>query len=156
MNSKESSRDKAKEFLKNNSHGVLSTVSEDGKPWGSSIYFATDEDLNFFFITRVNTHKYQNIAKNHNVSLVISDNETQKTVQVAGKVSKVPAKDIVSVVMKKLAHVKPKSDNKWVPPIVKVNGGDYMVLKITPTRLQYADYQQIKSNIHDNFIEQVI
>ncbi len=149
-------RQKVLVFLKHNPHGVLATVSEEGKPWGSSIYFATDEDLNLFFITKIKTLKYHNILKNHNVSLTVTDKSLQTTIQIAGKVSKVPAKDIVSVVMKKLAHIKPHDDNNWVPPIVKVNGGEYMVLKITPQTLQYSDYQQTKSNIHDSPTEKII
>lgn len=149
-------RQKALVFLKHNPHGVLATVSEDGRPWGSSIYFATDEDLNLFFMTKVKTFKYQNISKNHHVSLTVTDGDAQTTVQIAGTVKKVPAKDLVSVIMKKLAHLKPHGDNKWVPPIVKVDGGDYVVLQITPDSLQYADYKQTKSDIHDSHIEKII
>lgn len=143
-------------FLKNNCHGVLSTVSADGRPWGSSIYFATDDDLNLFFMTKIKTFKYQNISSNNHVSLTVTDSKAQTTIQISGVVTKVPAQNLVSVIMKKLAHLKPHGDNKWVPPIVKVDGGDYVVLQITPSSMQYADYKQIKSNIYDSYIQKVI
>ncbi|OGL31240.1 hypothetical protein A3F37_02630 [Candidatus Saccharibacteria bacterium RIFCSPHIGHO2_12_FULL_41_12] len=154
--SDEKTRQKVLVFLKHNPHGVLSTVSADGKPWGSSVYFAIDEDFNFFFITRVKTHKYRNIAKNHYCSMTVSDNASQTTVQAAGKVTRVPSKDIVSIVMKKLTHTKPHDDNKWVPPIVKVHGGDYMVLRLTPEALQYANFKQTKSDINESHIKKII
>ncbi len=156
MDSQENAREKVLEFLKERPHGILSTVSANGKPWGSSIYFAHDEDIDLFFITKVNTLKYKNIQENPNVALTISDDSLQTTVQIAGRVDRVPAKDIVDVVMKKLARIKPKDNNKWVPPIVKVDAGEYIVLKITPNKMHFANYQQVKSDIHDNFIERII
>lgn len=150
------SKEQVLNFLKQNPNGVLATASAQGMPWSSSIYFVTDDDFNFFFITRKKTGKFNNIEENPNVAITVTDHSAQRTVQVSGKVSRVPTKDIVDVVMKKLSHVKPHGDNKWVPPIVKVHGGDYMVLKITPNFLQYADYKQHRSNIHEDFIERII
>lgn len=143
------------DFLKHNPHGVLATASLDGKPWSSSIYFVTDENFNFFFITRKSTEKHKNINTNPNAALTVTDHSLQRTAQISGKVSKIPSQDIVEI-MKKLSHVKPHGDNKWVPPIVKVHGGDYVILRLKPDFLQFADYKQTSSEIHEDFIERII
>lgn len=148
--------DKVQEFLKQHHMAILSTVSEDGRPWGSAVIFAVDEDLNFFFMTRSDTLKYKNIVANPSVALTIADEADQVTVQSVGRVSRVEAKDYIDVVFKKLAHVKPRGDFQWVPPVIKVHRGDYMILQYTPSKLQYADFKQPKTDVHSDYIEQII
>lgn len=150
------SKTAALEFLKKHHMGVLSTVSKDGHPWGSAIVYASDEDLKFYFVTRANTLKYQNIEQNPTVALTIADPEDQVTVQVQGTASRVPAKDYTDVVFKKLASVKPQGDANWAPPVMKVHKGDYMVLCITPSHVQYADFKQKKNDAFDEYIEQIL
>lgn len=149
------SHTKVHEFLKSHPVGVLSTVN-DGKPWGSAIYFVADEEYNCFFITRVDTFKYKNIDKNPDVALTIADAEEQTTVQLSGKISKVPANQLMEVAFHKLASVQPKADSGWAPPIMKIHKGDYMVLQITPDSLQYANYKESTTDLHHKFIEQII
>jgi uncharacterized pyridoxamine 5'-phosphate oxidase family protein len=148
--------EKVTEFLKDHHMAILSTVSENGKPWGSAIIFALDEDMNFFFMTRADTFKYKNIEANPNVAFTVADEERQITVQASGKVTRVDADDYMDVVFKKLASVKPRGDFQWVPPVIKVHKGDYMILQFTPSRLQYADFKQRKTDVHSEYIEQII
>ncbi len=146
----------AQEFLKRHPMGVLSTVANDGKPWGAAIYFVADEDFSFFFVTRSGTQKYKNIEANPHASLTIADPETQTTVQAAGKISRVPVKDTVDIVFKKLAAIKPKDNPDWLPPIIKVHKGDWMILQLTPDHLQYANYTAKKTVPDDEYISTLI
>lgn len=146
---------RAIQFAKEHPMGVLSTVSANGKPWGSAIYYVTDEELNCFFVTRAETAKYKNIKGNPRVALTVADSATQATLQISGTISHVPAKDIIEVVFKKLAAVKPKNDANWLPPVIKVHKGDWMVLQLTPVKVQYADFKEMKSDIHDEYIHEV-
>jgi nitroimidazol reductase NimA-like FMN-containing flavoprotein (pyridoxamine 5'-phosphate oxidase superfamily) len=148
--------DKVYAFLRQHPMGVLSTVSADGSPWGAAIYYVADDDFNFYFVTRVETHKYKNMSKHRLAALTIADNETQITVQVTGKVSAVPVKDYMDVIFDKLAAVRQKDNPNWTPPIDKVHAGNFMPLCLTPTKLQYANYGQLKSDVHANYIEKII
>ena len=143
-------------FLRQHPMAVLSTVSADGKPWGAAIYYVADEDFKFYFVTRVETYKFQNLEKNPHVALTIADLETQTTVQLSGKVLRLPPEDYEDVVFTKLAHLKPKNDFHWAPPLSKIKAGNYMPLYIVPDTLQYADYKDIKSDIHADYIEKII
>ena len=143
------------EFLNAHPVGVLSTV-DNGKPWGSAIYFVADEEFNCFFITRVDTLKFKNIDKNAEVALTVADPEAQTTVQLSGTVSKVPANQIMDVAFHKIAAVQPKSESGWAPPIMKIHKGDYMVLQITPSALQYANYSGSTTDIHHEYIKKII
>lgn len=144
------------EFLKKHHTGVLSTANKDGQPWGSTVAFACDDDFKFYFVTRADTLKYHNIDQNPVVGLTITSAKTQQTVQVQGEVTRVPAKDYIDVVFNKLASAKPLDGSVWAPPVMKVHKGDYMVLCITPTHLQYADFSQNKHDAFDEYIQQII
>src|SRR5688500_10960018 len=108
---------KVQEFLKHHHTAVISTVSEKSEPWGSAVNFFADEDFNFFFMTRADTLKYQNIESNPIVAMTIVDEEQQITVQAMGKISRVAAEDYMDIAFKKLANIKPRGDFQWVPPV---------------------------------------
>lgn len=135
---------------------VLSTVTPDGKPWGSAIYYVSDQDFNFYFVTRVETQKYKNIDNSPLAAITIADSDSQTTVQATGAISRLPVKDYMEVVFEKLANIKPKGNPQWAAPLTKIHKGDYMPLVLTPTKLHYADFSHIKSDILADYIEQVI
>jgi len=143
-------------FLRHHPMGVLSTIALDGTPWGSAVYYVADEDFNFYFVTRVETFKYHNLEKTPLAALTITDSDSQTTVQAAGKISRVPVEDYMDVIFDKLAKIKPKDDSNWVPPLTKIHDGNFMPLQLTPTKLQYADYKHVKSDIHADYIEKII
>ena len=136
--------------------GILSTVSAEGRPWGSAIYYVTDEDFTFYFVTREGTFKYHNLDQQSHAALTVADPDTQVTVQAAGIVSKVPVEEYMDVVFHKLASLRPKGDPHWSPPIEKLKAGNYVPLRLTPSKLQYADYGQLKSDPHVDYIERII
>jgi nitroimidazol reductase NimA-like FMN-containing flavoprotein (pyridoxamine 5'-phosphate oxidase superfamily) len=147
---------KVHEFLRHHPLGALATVSADGRPWSSPIYFVVDDNLHFYFVTRRETLKYKNLKQNQSAALSITDQDMQITVQVLGKISEVPPSEAIHIVLDKLERVRPAGDYNWAPPIMKVHKGDYNVLKLIPTTLQYANFKQFKSDIHDDYIEKVI
>lgn len=143
-------------FLRHHPMGILSTVSSDGRPWGSAIYYTADQDFNFYFVTRTGTLKYQNLEEIPHVSLTVADSSTQTTVQIAGEISKLPVKDYMNFLFDKLAGIRPKGDHAWAPPLEKIHNGNYQAFKLTPTKLQYADYSHTKANPKTNYIEAII
>ena len=76
--------------------------------------------------------------------------------QAGGTISKVPSKDIIDIVFKKLAAIRPKGDINWLPPVIKVHQGDWMILKLTPTYAQFANYKEIKNDINDSYIKRLV
>jgi uncharacterized pyridoxamine 5'-phosphate oxidase family protein len=143
-------------FLRQHPMGILSTVADDGTPWGSAIYYVCDEHFKFYFVTRVETFKYDNIDKNPLAALTVADNESQTTVQVTGSVTRLAVKDYMDIVFGKLAHIRPKDDATWAPPLEKLHDGNYMPLVLSPTKMQFADYKDLKSDIHADYIEKII
>lgn len=136
--------------------GVLSTISADGRPWGSAVYFIADEDFNFYFVTKADTFKYKNLENQPMAALTIADEPSQTTVQVSGSVAAVPVDQEFDIIFRKLEANRPKNDNEWVPPVYKIHKGNYMVLCLTPEKLQFADYRHFKTDIHHDYIETII
>lgn len=147
---------KVHDFLKRHPMGVLSTVTPDGEPWGSAIYYVADDDFNFYFVTRAKTFKYQNLDTTPRAALTVTDMTTQTTVQASGIITKVPVSDYMEVVFNKLAKLEPKGNDHWVPPLAKIHEGNYMPLRLTPTKLHYADYGKTKPGPHADYIEKII
>ena len=156
MTTKTPQYNKVLEFLQKHPMGILSTVGEDSTPWGAAIYYIVDEDFNFYFVTRSETFKYQNIKNNSGVALTIADPETQQTVQLSGKVSTMPVQKYMDVFFDKFAAIRPEGDYKWAPPVDKLQAGKYVPLQIIPTKLQYADYGKNRIEVHGDYIEQII
>lgn len=147
---------KVHDFLRRHPMGVLSTVDSEGKPWGAAIYYVADEDFNFYFVTRVETLKYQNLDKSPFAALTVADADNQTTVQAGGSISRIPPEDYMDIVYTRLAKVRPRDDPHWSPPLSKIRAGNYMPLRLAPEKLQYANYKDRKSDIHAEYIEQII
>jgi uncharacterized protein YhbP (UPF0306 family) len=143
-------------FLKKHQVGVLSTAGEAGTVWGADVYYLTDDDLNIYFVTRVGTFKYKNIEAQPYAALTVADDEAQITVQLSGKVSRMPINKYMDVFFDKFAAMRPDGDYHWAPPVDKVHEGNYMPLQITPSFLQYADYGKRRIEVRGNYIERII
>lgn len=131
-------------YLKRLTIAILSTVSADGKPYASVIYFVTDHNLNFFFITKSDTKKAINLEKNSNAALTILDSESPKTIQATGTARKVQDPDIYSYMLKRIAEENSKKDGfYWPPPISKLKSmGDLVMYRIEPNWLRFADFTE--------------
>lgn len=144
------------DFMKHHHMGVLSTVAEDSKPWGAAIFYVVDEEFNVFFVTRQETFKYKNLDNNPYAALTIADEENQTTVQLSGKISRVPAEDYMDIIFTRLVAIRPKGDMYWAPPVEKVSRGDYMALRLTPDKLHYANFKKQTTDLKHDYIEKII
>ena len=143
-------------FLYHHPMAVLSTVAADGTPWGAAIYYVADDGFNFFFVTRTETYKYQNLDAHPVAAITVADNDSQTTVQASGEISRVPIQDYMDIFIDKLAKIRPEGDHDWAPPLHKIHEGEYMPLCLTPSRLQYADYGHKKVAHDADYIEKII
>lgn len=149
-------------YLKHLSIAVLSTVSMDSKPYASVIYFVTDHNLNFFFITKSDTKKAKNLEKNKNAALTILDPTNPKTIQATGTVEKVQDADIYTYMLKKIAEENSRKGGfYWPPPLSKLKSmGELVMYKLEPDWLRFADFTEsthaTSENSKTNIFYQVI
>ena len=135
--------------------GVLSTVSDAGKPYAAVIYFVVDHNLNFFFVTKTDTKKSQNLEKNNNAALTILDPNAPKTIQATGTVEGVHEPDIRTYLLKRISEA---NSNKgiyyWPPPLSKLDSqGDLILYKFQPDWLRFADFTESTYSIDESSVK---
>lgn len=131
----------ALEFLKAHKVGILSTASSQGKPWGAAIYFAVDEDFDFYFLTHISSAKYKNIHENKSVALTVVDDYAQTTIQVSGEVDELTLSDERDRAFQLLATVHPPGQFAWAPPVAKLHEGTIVVMKLKPNSLRMSNFK---------------
>jgi hypothetical protein len=136
------SKEKVYKFLKNHAVAVLSTVSPDGTPNASPIYFVPDKELNIYFITKSDTKKSQNIeSSNSNAAITVVDSIVPMTVQAKGIVREVEEPDFYVKIAQ--ANAKEQAGFRWPPPLYKLKGeGHILLYKFAPYWLRVADFSE--------------
>ena len=87
----------AKQIIRENKYLTLATA--DQFPWAAPIYYAVNDQQEFYFISQLDSLHTQHIVKNHNVAFAIFDSHqpegTGNGVQGSGKAYLVEKKEIV-------------------------------------------------------------
>lgn len=122
--------------------GVLSSIDSDNNVHGSTMFFIADELLNFFFLTKSNTRKHENIKANNRVALTVIFLRDQKTVQAEGIIEELPHgtqqfRNIISQFAVKNAE---QDEISWPPPLAKLPEADLIIYRLTPDWLRFGDY----------------
>jgi len=133
------------EFMRQNPVGVLSSITPDGEPHGSVIYFAIDRDQNIAFITKTKTRKYQNLQQHPKVTLTCFEASTQTTVTVVGKVEEVKESFDINAIAGAIVSASLKTTDDGVPPITKLKAGDFTAFVIRPEQLHMVAYNHAES-----------
>jgi len=107
---------------------------------GSNNILRCDKDLNFFFLTHVQTTKYRNIQENPQGAITIADNELQSTVQAEGIITEVPIGPEHDHALRMLTQIHPPGQFAWTPPVTKMAAGELLLLKLTPKYLRFSNF----------------
>ena len=124
----------AKEIMQTAGYCTLITIGPDGQPQARVVDpFAPDSDLTIFFATNPLTRKVQDIRHDPRVTLLYFSAATHEYVTVIGKAV------IDSDSLHKVGHWK----EAWASIYKNQNRGeDYMLLRVTPSRLEVVSYQR--------------
>jgi uncharacterized pyridoxamine 5'-phosphate oxidase family protein len=160
MDSKQDSKDsavisRAFTFLKNQNTAVIATVEVDGRPNSSVIYFVVDKDMTLHFVTKTTTSKYRNILTNPYVSLCVYDEDQRFTVQAIGKASEVKNGEDQIKVLNRLAKVRHKDDESWLPPITHLKDGKIVLMRVDLSAITMADFANFNSYTQPDVIENI-
>jgi uncharacterized pyridoxamine 5'-phosphate oxidase family protein len=143
------------DFLKSNPVGVLSTVTKNGDPHGVAIYFSVDEHLTLAFLTRRGTRKYANIAHHNVVMLTVFCRQTQTTLQVSGRASEVRDELQLNRIAAATLGSALATSHNGLPPITKLQAGEYAAFTIKPTQICMAMYERPEPGKYADLFESV-
>ncbi len=65
--------DELRAIVDANRYMTLATAGEDGRPWATPVWFATDDYREFFWVSRPNARHSQNLAARPELGIVIYD-----------------------------------------------------------------------------------
>jgi flavin reductase (DIM6/NTAB) family NADH-FMN oxidoreductase RutF len=128
------------DFLTANPVAVLSTVTPDGDPHGAVIYFSVDRQFVVSIMTKSETRKYDNLVHHNHAMLTVLDAETQTTVQLTGVATEVTDPDFVNSTLEMDMLASMKTSYSMMPPIEKLEAGEYVAFKIRPVQVRMAVY----------------
>ena len=78
------------------------------------------------------------MTANPDVSLTIADAEMIRTLEVKGKASVITSVQEITSHIVSLINKSKFEGMLWAPPIGKLNAGQYVIMKITPTWVRYG------------------
>lgn len=147
---------KAHDFLKNHKVGVLATVSPDNDPYAAAIYYVVDTDLSVVFLTKTGTKKADNLEHNNHAMLVVYEAETQTTVQVMGTVAKITDPDETNKVESQIVYASVEASHSDIPPIFKLDEGEYVAYRLTPVQVRMAVFGHEKSGDYNSIFKTIV
>lgn len=152
-------RSTAYKFLSVHRVATLATIAVNGPPDLATIYYIVDEDLNLYFMTRIESRKYRNLKEQPMLSMVITDEGTMETIQLTGMSERIENFKDESAVLSKL-WVADYAEQHWPGPAVKLyeagHSAQLAVTKIIPTEMTYASFERQDKGNYKSFFLSVI
>lgn len=142
-------------FLKEHDLGVVSTVTPDGNPHGSVVYYTIRPGFLVQFLTKTGTRKHENLMYNDRIMLTVYEPHTQTTAQVTGiAVERGGLNDINEVAGNIFTGLSQKK-GPGVPPIMKLQAGAFTSFQIEPVQIRMATYTTTLPGRHDELFESI-
>ncbi len=126
-------------LLKEETTGVLATISSDGSPRARTLYFTSDDAFNIFFLTFSGTQKVSEINADHRAAFVVSAPEKPQTLQIEGTISELTDTAVISPVVRILMDTLMKGGPHFAP-LTHLDSGRVLFYKLTPSRVRFGDY----------------
>lgn len=155
MNSKDFDWNKnIKECLEKTFYCCLGTFGDEGV-WTNPVYFAYDNDLNFYFISNPRSRHMQNIIENETLSISIYDtkhspSEPHKGIQLKGDCYMVDEEDIAKVF--NIYFSRAEKGNAKAEDYL--NDSEWRFCKVEPTEIWYFDtefFGEERKQVPDKF-----
>jgi len=144
------------DFINRNSAGVLASVTPDGQPHATVIYYMIDkDDFTISFLTKTGTEKHRNLVMNNHVELVIFESLSQTVAQVFGTAEEITDPDVINIVADNIFHISMETSRGGVPPIAKLNAGEFTVFTIIPSQIRIAYYRRPDSGGYSQVFESI-
>lgn len=142
-------------FLNKVRVGVLTSVDPNGNPHGSVIYYTLNNNFNISFLTKTETKKSDNLIRNNHVMLVVFDPVSQGVVQVTGKTMPVSDNYEINRIAAAVYETSLRDSEGGVPPIAKLEAGDFVAFQIIPYQIRMALYARPDSGGYDKIFESI-
>lgn len=135
----ENARKDARAFLNRHKTGVLAAVSPEGNVHASMVYYTADADFNVYFLTLINSRKFEALSAHPQVAFTVATESTPQTLQIEGMAMDISLDE--EAAKRKDELFKILNSNPWFyPPVSKLDPAETVVVWIKPTWVRWADY----------------
>ena len=131
-------RSAALAFLKANRAGVIATVSSEGTPHASVVYYVTDESFNIYFVTKIDSRKYASIKANPPVAVTVGHLDVPQTLQIEGIAVELTGQEDKNEHVPALMEMLSKNNPSFLP-IAKMDS-EVVVMWIEPKWVRWGDF----------------
>ena len=133
-------RAEALAFAKDHTAGVLATVSNDGAPHASIIYFVSDDSFNVYFLTKIGSRKYDSLKSNPQAAFTLGRQDIPQTLQIEGLVTELTSDSDRDAHIPDLMNILANVSFGMVPA-AKMDG-DLTVMHLKPTWIRWGDFSK--------------
>lgn len=149
---------RARAFLRAHDLAVIATVDETGSPHAATVRYASDENFNVYFMTRIESRKFRNVMVHAKVAVVITDTQVMETVQMTGIAGRIEDMHEESAMLSKLW--KSGYTAGRASPIVKMyeagHTRELAVIRIAPLEMTHAVFDRGYGEAPEPFFYKVI
>lgn len=124
-------------FLRNNHTAVVATVDMQMNVSTTPVTFIVTNDRKLRFVTGDKSTKYKDILVNNKIALSVVDSKDTTSVNIAGAATVVYDNDEIKKTLKAVDSLRMDDE---IPPVIKLNHGDYVVVELDPSRMQYTSF----------------
>lgn len=127
------------DFLNSKVTAAVATVSPTGEPQVATMYFYSDDQFNFYFLTARGSHKINNIEVNNKVAIVVGFGPETICVQVAGtaEIGHEFKDEFIKKIMDKISFHKL---DQW--PVLLLEKEGLVLLKVKPESLVLMNFDK--------------
>ncbi len=121
---------------------VLSTSDGRGNVHASVIHYILDKDENIYFLTKTETTKVKNLESNSKVQITIHPSESLQVLYIKGTAEPIADAKLKQQVFEHIIEPRKYIEGTKLPPIAKLDKGNYIAYKVTATDSNYMDYSE--------------
>lgn len=130
------------EFLRRNHICVLATADKrTAEPHAATVYYATDSQLNIYFLTKAKTIKSHNLDTNPWAAIAVYEADTQRTAQISGMVNRVADEDMMKRALPLMSKFSKQTAGTAQTPISKLEAGEYVLYRLVPQSIRLGEYK---------------
>ena len=131
-------RTDALNFLKAHTAGVLATVSREGKPHASAVYYVADDNFNIYFLNKLNSRKYLAIQANPRVAFTVGRLDVPQTLQIEGVASELHTDEEKNLHGPDLMRTLMENNPVYIP-LAKMDS-EVVMMWIQPKWVRWGDF----------------
>lgn len=139
-------------FLRAHKAGVVATISREGHPHASAVYYTCDDTFSIYFLTLASSRKYMAASANPWAAFVVGTQDIPQTLQIEGPISELKGNEETQVRIAELMKVL-ISNGTYYAPITKLDPADTVLMWIQPKWIRWADYSSPLSGDKNIFTE---